>query len=201
MVDRRVWSWGALGAVAIMATTAMVVDAEIVDVHFAQPESFDIVVSGSRTDGWQPGDADWEQGNPEAYNILLNADGSNLELGPGGQMTLRIAAKNASPGLPGLVALSMSDPDDRSGQTDPDTGAYLELYDQLRFTILENGTPLVSDVAAADLVDGRVHDWSASWAAGEVHILDVTIALPHAVDDRWQGAMTDVQFRFEAIND
>lgn len=200
MLDRRVWSWGALVAVAALATTAMTVDAEEIDVRFAGRDDFDIVVAGDRDPEWVPTPADWVQGNPDAYTILLTEDGARPQIGPGGTLSLRIAARNATPELPAIVGLTVSDPDVHTGETHPVTGRPVELFEQLRFTVRDGDTVLVDDIAGDRIADAS-YAWPTAWAPGETHVLDVSISLPEHLGNEWQDAASAVQFSFEAIND
>ncbi|KRD42713.1 hypothetical protein ASE27_17935 [Oerskovia sp. Root918] len=206
-MHRKIWSWGALLGVVTLATSAMVVDSDTVDVRFAQGDDFDIMVAGSLEPGWTPHPASWGHGNPDAYDVVLGADpgsgarpGGPQVIGPGGQLTFRVAALNTSPGLPARVALTVTDPDDRSGATDPATGRPVELFSQLRFTIVEDGEVLVDDLDGPALA-AATHEWTESWAPDEMHLLEVTVALPADLDNQWQDATSAIQLRFEAQND
>lgn len=206
-MHRKIWSWGALLGVVALATSAMVVDSDTVDVLFVQGDDFDIMVAGSLDPAWTPGPASWGHGNPDAYDVTLGAEpgpgaapGRPQVIGPGGHLTFRVAARNTSPGLPARVVLTVSDPDDRSDQTDPVTGRPVELFSQLRFTIVEDGEVIVEDLDGPALAASS-HEWTDSWAPDEVHVLDVKVSLPADLDNQWQDATSAVQLRFEAQND
>ncbi|MGO4431733.1 hypothetical protein AB4Y88_00085 [Paenarthrobacter sp. RAF9] len=157
--------------------------------------TFDILVAGSTQSSWTPASEDWVQGNPETYDIGLRP-GDGL-ISPGGHVDLRIAAQNASPRNSGVVSLKVMDPLSRGDAVDPETGRFVELFDQLVFTVREGQTTLMDRVPAAELA---AYTWPAQFHPGDVHQLDVRIELPGAVDNRWQGASTDVQFSFQAVS-
>ena len=110
---------------------------------------------------------------------------------------MRVSAQNASPRLAGLLSLAITDPQPRGNATDPQTGTYLELFDQLVFTVRDGSTVLFDHVPATAL---QTYTWSEPLEAGRDVVLDVLIELPSTVDNRWQGASTAVQFHFEAEN-
>lgn len=197
-LDRRTLSCAALLAVVAFATAAMTADADDVAVHFQQGNDFDIVVAGSGEAGWEPADVDWEQGDRHAYTVLLSEDGALPMLAPGGSLSFRIAARNTSD-LPALLSLSVSDPDVRTGETDPATGYPVELFEQLHFTVTDGSRVLLRDVDGAT-VTAVPYAWPRNWRPGEARVLDVTIALPEGLGNEWQGASTGIQFGFEAHN-
>lgn len=192
---RIVLASGALLVVATLLTAAAVSDHA--DVHVALDGSgtaFDIEVAGVvGTPGWTPAAADWEQGNPESYRLAVDA----AAIAPGGAVDLRIAVRDASPELAGVLSLTVEDPQPRGDATDPATGRYLELFDRLVFTVRDGDRAVIDRVAAPDL---QTWTWPQPLAAGEEKVLDVRIELPAEVDDRWQGASTDVRFHFAAVN-
>jgi hypothetical protein len=191
---RVVLASGALLVVAVLLTAAAVSDHA--DVHVALDGSgttFDIEVAGAvGAPAWTPAAADWEQGNPQAYRLAVDA----AAIAPGGAVDLRLAVRDASP-LAGVLSLTVEDPQPRGDATDASTGRYLELFDRLVFTVRDGDRAVIDRVAAPDL---ETWTWPQPLAAGEEKVLDVRIELPAEVDDRWQGASTDVRFRFEAVN-
>ncbi len=195
---RTVLASGALFAVAVLTTAAAFTDYADVNVAIdGKDNTFDIVAAGSSAAGWQPSDSDWAQGNPEAYRIHLTEDGRGYPLAPGGRLELRVAAKNASPKLAGALSVRISDPNPQQDAVDPGTGRYLELFDQLNFSLMDGDVVVMDHVPASEL---QSFTWDAALEAGEVRLLDVVIELPESVDNRWQQASTDVQFSFEAVN-
>ncbi|MFC6356469.1 hypothetical protein [Luethyella okanaganae] len=194
---RALLASGVLLASGALLTAAAFTDYDDVTVALdGSHNRFGIVVAGAAGTQWEPTSNSWVQGNPEAYRIALGS-GSSHVLSPGGILDLRIAVKNDSPSLAGLIDLDIVDPQPRGQQSDPATGNYLELFDQLLFTVSEGGTVLLDRVPATQPLSFA---WSAPLAAGDHRLLDVRIELPDSVDNRWQGASTDVQFQFEAVN-
>ncbi|RKS90180.1 hypothetical protein DEU37_1500 [Microbacterium sp. AG790] len=192
---RLVLASGALIAASALATAAAFVDYADVNVSLdGTRNTFDIRTAGSDSPTWEPTAADWEQGNPTAYEVSLR---SGATLAPGGSLAVRIGAQNSSPSLAGLLSLTITDPQPRGNATDPRTGAYLELFDQLVFTVRQGSTVLFDHVPATAL---QTYRWAEPLPAGDDVVLDVLIELPSAVDNRWQGASTAVLFHFEAEN-
>lgn len=193
---RLVVAAGTLVSVAALLTAAVFTDTA--DVHVVldgSQNTFDLQTAGSTDPGWQPTGASWSQGNPTPVDIELGPEAGVLA--PGGAMSVRIAARNASPRLAGQLALTVSDPDPLGDQLDPATGTYRELFDQLRFTVSEGATVLMDDVSATEL---ETYAWSEPLPAGASRVVDVRITLPDGVDDRWQRAGTGIRFSFTAVN-
>lgn len=192
-------AFGALAACGVALTTAALSDSASVEIDLDGSQNrFDIVVSGiyaDSTGSWVPSEADWRQGNPDAYEIPLLA-GDDPLLSPGARLDGRVAVKNASPKLSGGLELTILDPLPRGDETDPVTGNRVELFDQLIFTVKDGATTLF-DRVPADLLTS--YAWDEPFAAGAVKILDVSIEMSTEADNRWQLATTDVQFHFEAV--
>ncbi|MGC4151975.1 MAG: hypothetical protein QM628_02700 [Propionicimonas sp.] len=191
---------GSIVAVGALLTAAAITDYTDVDVVMnGSGNTLDIVVAGQAdTTTWTPGDQEWEQGNPDPFRIRLGNGGVDIVMAPGRVLDVRVAAKNASPRLASLMTLTIRDPQPRGGETDPHTGNFVELYDQLVFTIKDGDTVLFDQVPARDLAS---HTWSPALEPGDFLLLDVAIELPKSVDNRWQLASTDIQFDFEAVNE
>lgn len=192
---RVVSAAGTLLAVAGLFTAAALTDESRVDVPLdGTANTFDIVVASGDAPAWVPSSSDWAQGSPGHHSIILE---SGDRISPGGRISIRIAAMNNSPRNDGVLSLSIIDPVPRGDARDPITGRYLELFDQLVFTVREGGTTLFDHVPAAGL---STYTWSTQVAPGEAHLLEVEIELPGTVDNRWQRATTDVQFAFVAVS-
>lgn len=191
-----------LSALAIsgMAVTAAALtdSASVVVTMDGAQNRFDIVVAGdysTTASSWTPTESSWAQGNPDHYELAVGAGQENV-LSPGGWIDGRIAVKNASPRLAGMLSLSISDPVPNGTQTDPATGTYLELFDQLVFTVVDNGTTILDKIPASEL---ETYDWAAALSPGESRVLDVRIEMSDSADNRWQLASTDIQFHFAAV--
>lgn len=176
-------------AVTDSATTLLVLD--------GSQNRFDLVVAGSVARDWVPEADSWGQGNPDAYAIALTGAGSRA-LSPGGSTTVSVAVRNASPSLAGTLSLDVRDPRPRGDARDPKTGRFVELFDQLVFTVTDDAGVVLFDAVPADEL--TTYRWSEEFAPGEEKVLRVEIALPESVDNRWQGASTDVQFHFHGEN-
>lgn len=195
---RLVTATGAILAAGALITAATITDSADVTVAIdGSRNTFDLVVSGSVEPGWSPSAADWDQGNPDAFQIALTDDGSGYVLAPGAALDVRVAARNASPRLAGTLRLTILDPDPRGNSVDPETGRQTELYDQLVFTVRDADTVIYDHVLAGDL---ETYTWDAPLSAGDDTVLDVRIEMPASLGNEWQLASTDVQFHFEAVN-
>lgn len=196
---RTLVAFGALAVCGVALTTAALSDSASVEIELDGSQNrFDLLVSGvyaDSTGSWLPTDADWQQGNPDAFQIPL-LSGDELLLSPGARIDGRIAVKNASPRLSSGLELTILDPVPRGDETDPTTGNRVELFDQLLFTVQDGATRLFDRVPAEQLTS---YTWPAPFAAGEVKVLDVSIEMSEAADNRWQLATTDVQFHFEGV--
>ncbi len=157
----------------------------------------DILVAGNADPSWAPADSDWEQGDLEPVSFQLTGGERGYPIAPGDSAATRLAVKNASPSLEGELFLSIVDPDPLGESTDPLTGRYLELFDQLEFTVSSGGIVLADAVRAAELPSAIS---VGVLTPGEADVLDVVIHLPEAVDNRWQTAGTKIQFRFEGVS-
>lgn len=194
---RLLLATGSLVAAGALITAASFTDYADVDVALdGSRNTFDIVTAGKADPSWLPTQTDWDQANPRALRIALTQDGSGYTMAPGSVLDLRIAAKNNSPRLSGILSLNLVDPLPRGAETNPQTGTYVELFDQLVFTVADQGVVLLDHVPAGRL---STLTWPNPLAAGEYKLLDVRIELPQSVDNRWQMASTDVQFNFEAV--
>ena len=191
---------GALVACGIALTAAAFTDSATVAVELdGSKNHFDLVVAGyvgDRAGAWRPEAKDWRQGNPGAYELSVSAFGSGM-LAPGSSMSGRIAVRNDSPRLDGNLSLTIGDPLPRGDERDPHTGRFVELFDQLIFSVSDESRVLIDRVPAADLT---TVSWPEPFAAGDVKVLDVTIEMSSGADNRWQLASTDVQFGFEAVS-
>jgi hypothetical protein len=187
-------------AIGALVTAAAITDqADVLLSLDGSRNTFDIQTAGAAGHGWRPSATSWEQGNPTAYEVSLGDETSGAPLPPGGSIDLTIAVRNASPSLAGLVGLRITDPDPLGHATDPTTGAYLELFDQLRFTIADHGTVIAEGLTAAEF-DHVGFTWPEPLDPEDDRSLDVTISLPASVDNRWMGAGTSVLFDFEGEN-
>lgn len=184
------------GALTAATTTDNAVHVASID---GSDNVFDIVVTGAMgldAAQWQPGPEEWRQGRPDAVN--LNVGDQPQLISPGDVVTGAIAVRNASPRIGGQLRLVITDPVPRGQQTDPETGRFVELFDKLLITVVdETGTVLYDRVPAPNLPR---HTWEATFAPDDRHVLDVAIELPAEVDNRWQEASTDILFSFEAVS-
>ena len=188
---------GLLGVTALMTTAFFTDFADLEAQVDGSQNTFDIVVAGSVEPGWRPADADWVQGDDEPFLIDL---GDSTELPPGGTKHVRIAVQNASPRIAGGLELELSDPDPQGNATDPATGRYLELFDQLEFELAADGATFFRTAGSGTAAD-RTYTWPIPLEPGEVREIDVAISLPRDVDDRWQQASTQIQFGFKAVSE
>ncbi|MBD3778145.1 MAG: hypothetical protein IE923_02610 [Micrococcales bacterium] len=192
MHRRIMLSWCALAGVAALTTAAALTGAGEQDVRFWPGAGHDLVVAGSTRPGWVPSAADWEQGRPEAYRIGL--DPAARELGPGGVLELRVAARHGAHDAPSEVRLAVTDPDDRGARTDPRTGSRLELFDQLHLLVVDAATgEVLVDAGPGSTAESRSARWGGVWQPGEVRLVDITVTVPEELTDAWQGAVTDIQ--------
>ncbi len=195
--SRLALAGGGLLSVAALTTTAfftVFVDLEA-QIDGAR-NTFDIVVAGDTDPEWRPTPADWVQADEEPFLIDL---GESTELPPGATRHIKIAVKNASPTLSGDVTLFLADPDPQGDAVDPETGRFLELFDQLEFELSEQGQPFLSVSGSAPAPE-RQFTWREPLEPGQVREITVAITLPAETDDRWQQASTQIQFGFEAVN-
>lgn len=192
---------GVTALAGVVLTAAALTDsAETRWVLDGSQNRFDIVTAGALEPGWQPQDSDWQQGNPDPYEVEIGEDGEGVALGPGHSLDATVAVANASPSdISGHIGLMILDPDPLGGATDPDTGRYLELFDQLKFTVVD-GQTVVAERLSADQFNDLAWRWPDPVAAGDSRVLAVTISLPIEVDNRWQGAGTQLQFAFAGEN-
>ncbi|WP_028707469.1 hypothetical protein [Propionicicella superfundia] len=190
---------GSIIAVGALLTAAAITDRSDVDVVLdGSSNTFDIMVAGQAgTRTWTPAEDVWEQGDVEPFRIRLANGDTDIVMAPGSSLDVRVAAKNASPRLASHMTLTISDPQPRGSETDPATGNFVELYDQLLFTVRDGSTVLFDRVPAPDLTS---YTWSHPVSSGDHLLLDVVIELPDSVDNRWQLASTDVQFHFEGTS-
>lgn len=187
-----------VGAGAALTAAALSDSADVLVNMDGSQNRFDIVAAGkfgSDAEDWGPTAADWVQGNPEPYEMTISPEGHVLA--PGGHMNGVIAVKNASPRIAGQISLTILDPLPQGDAIDPHTGAKVELFDQLIFTVRDGERTLVDHVPANDL---ETYSWPAALPSGDHKVLDVTIEMSSEADNRWQLAKTDVQFRFEAVS-
>lgn len=196
---RLVLGIGALTVAGFAVTSAAMTDSATVLVTMDGSQNrFDIVVAGDFSEDaktWQPSAGSWNQGNPDAYDLSLGPT-RPIVMSPGSRIEGRVAVRNDSPRLAGRLSLDIVDPQPREKAVDPQTGNFVELFDQLSFTVRDGGTTLLDHVSAAQL---STYVWDAHLPAGAQRVLDVQIEMTDAADNRWQLASTDIQFHFEAV--
>lgn len=190
---------GLLAAGALVTAAALTDEADVLLSLDGSRNSFDIQTAGKVGHGWAPASSDWAQGNPTAYEVALGDGSSSVPLPPGGSIDVTIGVRNASPSLAGVVGLRITDPDPHGLATDPSTGAFIELFDQLRFT-LQDGDDLIADRVSAEEFNTSDFRWPAPLDPDAERTIDVTISLPSSVDNRWMRAGTSVRFDFEGEN-
>lgn len=193
MRRRIALTWCALLGVAALTTAAVVVDTDEVAIGFTPPPGHDLVVAGSAEPGWEPSEADWDQGRPTAYVVAAGS----ADVGPGGSLHLRLAARHGAEDVAARVRLEVDDPDDQGARTDPATGTRVELFDQLHVVVADaaSGEVLVDAGPGSDRAT-RTHLWDEPWEHGETRVLDVTVSVPVGLGDAWQGAATGLRFHF-----
>ncbi len=192
---RLAFSLGAVCTTAALVTAAAFTDSSDVEVILdGERNRFDLVVAGSGEAGWTPSAEDWQQGRPDAVRIPVGAAGELLA--PGGVVRYRIAVRNDSPTIAGLVDLEVTDPDDRRGRVDPGTGRFVELFDQLRI-VVRHGSDVLIDRAPG--TEPMRAGWDLPLEPDEHRVLDVELSLPVEVDDRWQGSTTDLAFTVHGV--
>ncbi|MEX8033032.1 hypothetical protein AB6V29_08370 [Microbacterium sp. 20-116] len=196
---RLVLSLGALGMAGLTVTAAALSDSATVLVQMDSSQNrFDLDVAGnysSEASTWEPTADSWQQGNPDAYRLPIGPGQSNV-MSPGSSISGRIAVRNNSPRLAGLIELSILDPQARGDVTDPQTGNFQELFEQLIFTVKDGDTVIFDHVPATQL---SPFAWNAALPAGGIRVLDVRIEMSPDADNRWQMASTDVQFNFSGV--
>ncbi|QTX03320.1 hypothetical protein [Agromyces archimandritae] len=188
---------GAVACCGAVLTAAALSDRARVDVHLDGGQNrFDILVAGAidPTRAWMPGAGEWRQGDP-VHEIRAVTAADRL-LMPGSAIHARVAVKNDSPRLPAMLTLTIGDSDPQGSATDPATGNFVELFDQLVFTVTEGEETLIGAVPAGQL---DAHSWDEAFAPGEERILDVRIEMDAGADNRWQSAGTGIRFAFEAV--
>ncbi|MFC4223907.1 hypothetical protein [Lysinibacter cavernae] len=168
---------------------------------------YDLQVAGSLLNGWEPVEADWAQGRSDlgleyqsledGYQIDFAKEGKSRAVGPGMKIDFRIAVKNNSPRVGSSLVMEILDPDPLGETKDASSGSFLELFDQLEFTVKDSGTVLYNNVPASDLT---TMVWDTQISPGDYKMLDVTISVPDDVDNRWIVAKTNVEFRFQGEN-
>jgi hypothetical protein len=190
---------GVLAAAALVTAASLTDSAEVLVMLDGNDNTFDIQTAGSAAAGWSPAGSDWVQGNPDAFEIAVGDKGESAALAPGASMEVTVAVKNASPKLSGFIGAAIYDPNPLGDQVDPATGRYLELFDQLRFTV-STETETIADTLTADEFNAKDFAWPEEFTAGGAQTLKVVISLPREVDNRWMGAGTSVQFAFTGEN-
>lgn len=152
---------------------------------------FDLVTAGSAEPGWVPNAQHWQQGNTRPYRIALTPDGSTYVMSPGASLTLRIAVKNVSTRLASDIELSIENPNDHGGELDPESGNFVDLFPQLRFTVGDGESIVFANVPGSELQTVRL---PGKLRPDDYRMLDIRIDVSEDLDNRWQLATTDVQF-------
>lgn len=199
---------GVLLGCALLTTAAAFTDYGDSVVEFdGTNNSYDLQIVGSLLPGWEPSDADWLQGRSDlalefqtvddAAQLDFERAGVSRVIAPGASIDFRVAVKNSSPRVSSSLAMEIVDPDPLGAAMDASGESFLELFDQLEFTVTDAGTVLFDHVPAEKLTK---IDWDAQIGAGDYKMLDVKISLPVSVDNRWMAARTNVEFRFQGAN-
>lgn len=150
---------------------------------------FNIQVVGTDATG-NPQPGTWQEANT-ATGVNINVPGADT-ITPGDSVSVAIPFRNESPALSAAVTFSLQD---RPGHTsDPDIAA------ALRYTILLDGTALVTDVNQASVADLDL----GTYAVGDQGTLAVTITLPdqgtEAANNALQGQLSYAQAHFDATS-
>ncbi|MEB4615952.1 hypothetical protein [Leucobacter sp. M11] len=198
---RALWSLGVLLGLSTLMTAAAVTQNQDLTAEFSPGEGhvFDLMVAGSDDTAWTPSPQDWEQGNPDAYVVQTGGTTNPLPFPPGTRREYRVAVRNASPELASALRLTIEDPDPQGDARDPETGSFLELFDQMRFTVLDEGTPIMSD-AGSHRPGSLSYEWPRQLVSGQERTLVVLIELPEAVGNDFLSAGTRVSLRFQGVS-
>ena len=193
---RTLLALGMLAGVGLLATSAALTETRESYAAFdGRKNTFDLVAAGSTEPGWTPASGDWKQGAQGAIEIPLSDLAEGLV--PGGSADVHVAVKNNSPRIAGNVVVDILDPLDRTPQLDPVTGTFVDLFPALQFSVWDGGTLVLERASGAALAGIPL---TGELAAGEHRELVVEVHLPGDLDNQWNGATTDVQFRFEGEN-
>lgn len=191
---------GALLGCALLTSAIAVTTIGSSSVRFSGEEvNFRLAVAAGEGEAWRPGTDDWVS-KASTQGRALDVDPYNLSLGhgvefvPGEPRTYRIAVKNESTRLPGVVTLTVSDPGQFSGGGSFATAPRLDLLSQLQVSVESEGTAL-SPIAAGSGSQKFTSD--AALAPGASRIYQVTLKLPADLDKKWYEAAANVQFRFD----
>lgn len=192
-IVRPALTTGVLLAVGVLLTAAAVTDSRDVPVVLdGSGNRFDLQVAASVEPSWQPRTADWQQGKESALSVAFD-DETAQGFAPGDTLAFRVAVKNASPAVDGALTLHITDPDPLGGQLTA-SGGHAELFDQLRFTVLDDGRTVIDSVPGSDLAR-LVHTWTGVHP-GDARVLDVRVHMPAETDNRWASAATGVRFQW-----
>jgi hypothetical protein len=186
-------AWALPLAVLVMVTFGRVVDSAGVAVH-ANPVRFAIETAAGIEAGWLPGDQDWQ---PSSQVVAIGLDSQDFPLAPGQSVTSRIAVRNTAAVPAGLV-FAVADPDPQGKQTDPATGHYLELFDQLEVELSEAGQVLYVGPATgltSQELAGELAPESTSY-----RLFDLRVGVPDRVDNRWQQAKTGFRIVLKGVS-
>lgn len=175
-----------------LVTAASVTEQHDLSVVFDGSDNvFDLQVAASADSSWTPRASDWSQGRDAATQRLIIDSDAAQGFAPGDSLAFRIAVKNASPSISGAMTLRIDDPEPQPGLHTPD-GGFVELFDQLQFTVIDGGVPVIDGVTGSDL-SHLAHTWTGITPA-ESRVLDVLVTLPPHTDNRWAAAATDIRF-------
>jgi hypothetical protein len=190
---RLATAWALPLVVLVVLTFGQVVDTSSIAVH-ANPVRFAIETAAGIEAGWLPTDSDW---HPSSQVVAIGLDDQDFALGPGQSVATRIAVRNTAAVPAGLV-VAVADPDPQGKQTDPASGHYLELFDQLEVDLSEAGQTLYS---------GKAIGLTGAEIAGELapessnyRLFDLRVGVPLSVDNRWQEAKTGFQIVLKGVS-
>lgn len=168
-------------------------------VHFAgDRNTFELAVAAGEGGSWTPEASDWvstpaAESNPTGPDPVSLSLGSDVVFRAGEPRSYGIAVRNESSELSARVVLTISDPGSHSTGTS-DSGRRLELFDQLAITVQSGGETLTASSAAAG---SRRFAVAEDLKPGESRVFQVTVGLPADLDDSWNQAAADIQFRFD----
>lgn len=175
---------GALALAVAMVAAALVTSAEYRVTLNGSGDRFDLVAAASAEPGWEPLASDWRDAATEP--IVLELEGAD-KLGRGEFVDFAVAVKNDGP-LDGDLTLRIDDADATA------TGAGATFFEQLHFTVSEDGCVLV---------DGSFDTFTHAWPTllhGESRTLTVRITLPSDLPKEWDSKSARIRIQFEGMN-
>lgn len=187
---------GSLVGVAALVTAAAFTDFANLNLGNGSDDSgiggnnrFNIQVVGTDAAG-NPVAGTWQEA-ATAEGVDINVPGADV-ITPGDTVSVSIPFRNESPVLTADMAFSLQD---RAGSTSDAT-----IADALRYTVILDGTALVTDATQAAVADLDLGELTT----GEEGVLALSISLPDqgsaAANNALQGQVSYVQAHFDAVS-